>query len=229
VRRVGCALLVCFLGASLLRCAVAQTFEFLPEVNAYYKVKSAVRLSFQAKQTRENGDPTQVELGPTIDFMTKPWGRLRNASRYDQDDSKNRGLALAFVYRYLPSPDAPTVNRLIFVATPNFPLRRGVLLTDRNRGELNFSSKGLDWRYRNRLNLQRTFDVHSYHPIPYASAEFYYDSKYQKWSSTALYAGCRFPVVKHVQLDPYYEHENNTGKKPNQQVHAFGVALGITF
>jgi hypothetical protein len=61
-----------------------------------------------------------------------------------------------------------------------------LLLSDRNRGELNFSSKPFDWRYRNRFNLQRTLVIHSYHPIPYASFEFYYDSKYEKWTSTAI-------------------------------------------
>ena len=39
----------------------------------------------------------------------------------------------------------------------------------------------------------------------------------------------RFPLGKHFQLDPYYEHENNTGKKPNQQVNAAGLILNTYF
>jgi hypothetical protein len=34
---------------------------------------------------------------------------------------------------------------------------------------------------------------------------------------------------KHFQLDPYYEHENNTGKHPNQQVNAGGLVLNVYF
>jgi hypothetical protein len=71
--------------------------------------------------------------------------------------------------------------------------------------------------------------IRPYHPKPYASAEGFYESQYGKWSTTALYAGCIFPVGKHVQIDPYYEHENNTGKKPNQQVNAAGLILNLYF
>ena len=220
---------LCLLTPLFTPLAAAQTFEFLPEIDAYYKLNSTVRFTFQAKQTREDADPTQAEFGPSIDFLVKPVIRLKKAARYDQDEAKRRLLALSAGYRFVASPDAPSVNRVLLEATPNLPLMAGVLLSDRNRGELNFSSKGLDWRYRNRVNLQRTFDVYSYHPIPYASVEFYYDSKYEKWSSTALYAGCRLPLGRRVQLDPYYEHENNTGKKPNQQVNAIGVILGLSF
>ena len=47
---------------------------------------------------------------------------------------------------------------------------------------------------------------------PYASVEPFYQSQYGKWSETAIYAGCIFPIRKHFQLDPYYEHQNQTGK-----------------
>jgi hypothetical protein len=220
---------VCLLTLFSAPLAAAQTFEFLPEIDAYYKLNSTMRFTFQAKQTREDADPTQAEFGPSIDLLVKPVIRLKKAARYDQDEGKQRLLSLSAGYRFVASPDSPNVNRVLLEATPNLPLLAGILLSDRNRGELNFSSKGLDWRYRNRVNLQRALDVYSYHPIPYASVELYYDSKYEKWSSTAVYAGCRLPLGRRVQLDPYYEHENNTGKKPNQQVNAIGVILGLSF
>jgi hypothetical protein len=223
------------LGASLLTgvlsvlASAQQTFEFLPEVDAYYKLDSTVRLSFQAKQTREDGDETQAEVGPSIDFLLKPLLRLKRSPLYDLDEAKSKALALSFGYRYVTTPDKPAVNRIIFEATPNQPLKGGLLISDRNRGELNYSAGDLTWRYRNRLTIQRAFAIHSYHPIPYGSVEVYYDSKYKKWSSTDVYAGCRFPIRKRFQIDPYYEHENNTGKKPNQQVNALGLILNVYF
>lgn len=65
-------------------------------------------------------------------------------------------------------------------------------------------------------------DGRTYHLIPYIAGEGYYESQYGKWSTTALYAGCLFPVGHHVQFNSYYKHENNTGKHPNQQVNAGG-------
>jgi len=54
-------------------------------------------------------------------------------------------------------------------------------------------------------------------------------SKYSKWSDTALYAGCLFPVGKHVEFDTYYEHQNNTGARPNQQLDQLGIILNLFF
>ena len=53
-------------------------------------------------------------------------------------------------------------------------------------------------------------------------------SQYSR-SDTALYAGCLFPIGKHVEFDPYYEHQNNTGKSPNQQLDQLGIILNLFF
>jgi hypothetical protein len=108
------------------------------------------------------------------------------------------------------TPDAPAVSRVILAATPTLPLKSDVLISDRNRGELNFSAGDLTWRYRNRLTIQRALTIHSFHPIPYGSAEFYYDSKYRKWSSTALYAGVRLPLGTHTEIDSYTSYPSGS-------------------
>jgi hypothetical protein len=38
-----------------------------------------------------------------------------------------------------------------------------------------------------------------------------------------------FPVGKHVEFNTYFEHDNNTGKHPNQQVISAGLALYLFF
>ena len=52
--------------------ASAQSFQFLPEADAYYRFKPNVRFSFQVKDTRESGSSNQFEIGPTIDLFVKP-------------------------------------------------------------------------------------------------------------------------------------------------------------
>ena len=105
----------------------------------------------------------------------------------------------------------------------------GFHLSDRNRADLDWKNGSFTWRYRNKLTLVRTFAIHSYHFIPYVAAEPYYESQYGKWSTTSLFAGCLFPVGKHVEFNSYYEHDNNTGKHPNQQVNSAGLALYLYF
>lgn len=209
--------------------AQTSTTEFLPEIDAFVKLKSNVRFVFQAMRTREGGDPTQAELGPSIDLYLKPLVKLRKITVFDLDDSKSRALVLSIGYRYLPSPDRPAVNRMEPVAIFHFPMKAGILISDRNRADLDWSNGDFTWRYRNRLTLERAIKIRSYHPAPYVRAEVFYESQYSKWSSTELYAGCILPVSKHVEFDPYYKHENNTGKSPNQQVNAVGFIFNLQF
>jgi hypothetical protein len=218
--------LLCAVLALALPCT-AQIDEFLPEVDAYYKLDPDIRLDFQAKQTREAGDPTQAEIGPSIDFFMKPLLRLKDVTVFDLDESKGRPLVLSAGFRYVPSGDKPTVYRIELEATPHLPLFAKILLTDRNRADLDWSSSPFVWRYRNRLDLERSFAIRSYHLSPYIAAEAFYQSQYHKWSTTALYVGCLFPMGKHFELDPYYEHQNFTGKHPNVQYDQLGLILNI--
>src|SRR5271165_233726 len=207
--------------------ASAQTDELLPEIDAYYKLSSDVRVWFQAKDTRESGDPTSAEIGPSIEFYMKPWIKLKGVTAFDLDDSKARPLLFSIGYRYLPYPNAPPKNRLEPFFTFNLPMKGGILISDRNRADLDWQSGNFSWVYRNRLTFERTMSIRSYHFSPYASVETGYTSKYEKWSDTAIYVGCLFPIGKHFEFNPYYEHQNNTGPHPNQQLNQLGLMLNL--
>ncbi len=209
--------------------ASAQTAQLLPEVDANYKLDSDLRIVFQAKETRESGDPVQAEIGPSLDFYLKPLLHLKDVTAFDLDDSKARPLVFSIGYRYLPQANgAPATSRMEPVVTFRYPMKR-FLLTDRNRADLDWKRGDFTWRYRNRFEIEKTLAIRSYHPALYASAEFFYESQYSKWSDTAIYAGCLFPIGKHVEFNPYYEHQNVTGKRPNQQLNQLGLALSLYF
>ncbi len=210
--------------------ASAQTAQFLPELDTYVKLDSDVRIWLQAKGTREGGVPLQAEVGPSLDVYLKSLAKLAQITSFDLDDSKTRLVVLSIGYRYLPQGNgAPAINRMEPVATFQVPLKGALLLSDRNRADLDWQNGGFTWRYRNRFQMERTFAIASHHVIPYGSAEFFYEDQYQKWSTTALYAGFYFPLGRNVEFNPYYEHENNTGRSPNQQVNALGLMLNLYF
>jgi hypothetical protein len=203
----------------------AQEAEFLPELDVYLKLDASLRLMAQAKNTREGGDPTQLAIGPGLELYTKPLVRLKQVTSFDLDDAKSRPLVVAAGYRYLTG--SPSTNRIELAATSHFPAKPRLLLSDRNRSDLDWSDGKFKWRYRNKLEIEKPLVIRSYHPAPYASVEVYYESQYQKWSTTEVYVGCLFPIKKHFELDPYYEHQNNTGKSPNRQLHGIGLALNV--
>jgi hypothetical protein len=207
----------------------AQTVEFAPEVNSHLKINSFLRTYVEVKDDRDAGETEQFMIGPSIQFYLKPLLKLKRITLFDLDDARKRVLILETGYRYLDAPGIPPTNRMQPVMTFHFPLVARILLSDRNRADLDWKNGEFTWRYRNKLALQRTIALHSYHLIPYIAVEPYYLSQYDKWSTTALYAGCLFPVGKHVQFNSYYEHENNTGKSPNQQKSIIGLALNLYF
>ena len=215
----------------LLGCARvrAQEVHFLPEVDAHLTLDSKWRAYLQAKDDRDEGVSSQFSIGPSVQFYAKPLLRLKKVTAFDLDDAKNRPLVLEAGYRYLSAPGEPTDNRMETIATLHFPILAGILLVDRNRADLDWEGGGFTWRYRNKLSIERTFAVGTYHLIPYVAAEPYYTSQYKKWSTTALYAGCLLPVGKHAQFNVYYEHENNTGKSPNKQDNDIGLAINFYF
>jgi hypothetical protein len=203
----------------------AQETQFLPELDVYLKLNENVRLMAQAKNTREGGDPTQLAIGPGLELYTKPLVRLKRITSFDLDDAKSRPLVFSAGYRYLTG--SPSTNRMESAATSHFPTKGELLLSDRNRSDLDWSNGKFKWRYRNKFEIEKPLTIGTYHPAPYASVEVYYESQYQKWSTTEVYAGCLFPIKKHFELDPYYEHQNNTGKSPNRQLNGIGLILNI--
>jgi uncharacterized protein DUF2490 len=223
--RAAMGLLLALLASPLM----AQTTQVWPEIDTYLNLNSDVRMSFFAASTRENSEGTNAEIGPNIDFYFKPLVKLRQITLFELDPSKSRLLMFRAGYRYMPSTNGPTEHRGLLEATARSPLVSGVLLSDRNRIDLRSIDGELAWRYRNRLTAERTLSLRSYHFTPYLRAEAYYDGNFHKWSRTAESAGCIFPFRKRYELEPYYEHQNETGTSPNRQVNALGLVLSMYF
>jgi len=209
--------------------ARAQTDQLLPEIDVYYKASTNVRFVFQTKETREGGLPVTAEIGPSLDVYMKRLSRLMDITAFDLDKSKAQLLVFSIGYRYLPYPDEPSANRLEPYVTFNVGTPGRLLASDKSRADLDWQNGNFSWHYRNRVTVERTWRIRTYHFSPYASAEFWYQSQYAKWSETAIYTGCSLPLGKHFDFNPYYEHQNNTGKKPNQQLDQAGLMLNVWF
>jgi hypothetical protein len=207
--------------------AGAQTGEALPEIDAYYTFNPDLRVQFQVKETREGGDPTTAEIGPSLQLYLKKLSKLSDITTFDMDKSKSQLVLFSAGYRILPTPNQPPTNRFEPYIILNLPSPGKLVLSDKNRADLDWQNGSFSWHYRNLINIERPITIHNYHPSPYVSAEFWYTSQYQKWSTTSLFAGCLFPLGRHIELNPYYEHQNNTGKSPNQLLNQLGLMLNL--
>jgi len=220
------AFFVCF---ACLPAFAQQNIQFLPEVDTYLKLNSMFRVYVEAKDDQDGGDPQQAGIGPSLQLYLKPLAKLKDMRAFDLDDAKTRFLVLETGYRYLWEPNSPDTNRMLTAATFNFPLKAGFSISDRNRADLNWKNGNFTWRYRNKLTVERTVSIHNFHHIPYVAVEPFYESQFNKWSTTALYVGSLFPVGRHVEFNLYCEHENNTGGKTNHPENAVGLALYLFF
>jgi hypothetical protein len=209
------SLLVALLVSVCCLCGRAQNVQFLPEVDTYLKLNSMFQMYVEAKDDQDGGDSAQAGIGSSLQLFLKPLVKLKEVRAFDLDDAKKRFLVLETGYRYIGEPDTPTENRMITAATFNFPMKAGFSMSDRNRAELDWRNGDFTWRYRNKLTVERTVTIRSFTHIPYVAVEPFYESQFGKWSTTALYAGSLFPVGRHVEFNPYYEHENNTGGHKN--------------
>ncbi len=213
--------------------ARAQTEQLWPELSTFVRLNDGMRLYFLATTTRENKNSTEGEFGPNFDFYLKPmWnkktvGPLRLVRL---DEARRRWVMVRIGYHYLPSYTGGTAeNRGILEATAHVPVPFGVLLESRNRTEVRFIGKETSWRYRNRLTVSRDFAFGRVRWTPYTRAEVYFDTKTHRWSRTALNAGSVFPLGRHMELEGYFEHQNDTSSSPNRQVNAQGCVVNLYF
>ena len=108
--------------------AQTSTTEFLPEIDTYVQLHSDIRFELQAKQTREGGEPTQAELGPSISFYLKPLLKLKDFAKFDLDLAKSRPLVVSIGYRYLATPDGAPTNRMEPVVIFHIPMKGRILI-----------------------------------------------------------------------------------------------------
>src|SRR5437868_350350 len=114
----------------------AQDSQFLPEVNAHVTFNSRARLLVQAKDDREGGDEQQFTFGPSIALYFKPLLRLKHAAFFNLDNVKKRMVVFESGYRIITAPGAAAENRAIEAVTFHLPVVAKILLSDRNRADL---------------------------------------------------------------------------------------------
>jgi hypothetical protein len=232
-----CLLLVFFilLFALALEPAAAQTSN-QPEVSEYWPslvttVELGSRFRLQTRIENHTGLDsrfTQWELGTTLSYRTMRRLRLR---RRDNDEENKYDLTIGAGYMFVQSNDHDVVegeHRILVEATPKHSLGLGFLLQDRNRLEFRWREEGYDFRYRNRLMIDRPLRVRGFDFIPYASGELFWSRNAHRWDENRSSFGVWLPYRKSVMLDLYYLRKNCSGcGRPHTD--AFGITLSVYF
>jgi hypothetical protein len=210
--------------------AHAQSTQVWPEISAFTKLNDRMRFYFLATTVKERQESTEGEFGPNFDFYLRPLRDPKRFRGFRLDESKNRVLLLRVGYRYLHSFSGnPDEHRAVLEATARYPLVGGVLVSHRGRVDLRFIDGEDSWRFRSRLSAEKEFSIGHVKVNPYVRGELYYDSRFDEWSRTEWIGGAAFPVNRHVELEGYFDYQNDTGGNPNRQQSAIGIVLNLYF
>jgi len=80
-------------------------------------------------------------------------------------------------------------------------------LADRNRIDLRGLPAQFTWRYRNRLTLLRSFEVHHLGVTPYGEVEFFYDCKTGEWTHYTYSFGGFVRFSPKIEFDTAYKRQ----------------------
>jgi len=210
--------------------ADAQTTQVWPEISLFTRLNDGMRFYFLATTVKESQESTEAEVGPNFDFYLRPFRERKRLAGFRLDESKNRFLLLRVGYRYLDSfsGDADE-HRVVLEATPRYPLKGGVLVSNRGRVDARFIDGEYSWRFRSRLSIEKEFTIGRVRINPYIRGEVFYDSRFEAWSRTEWIGGAAFPLNRRVELEGYFDYQHDTGGDHNRQVYAIGTVLNLYF
>ncbi|MGD9883673.1 MAG: DUF2490 domain-containing protein [Reyranella sp.] len=203
---------------SLLAGAAAQggeAHEFWPELQFHYwfdERRSRAIFLLSNGRDRDDGTGYQSEAGLTVEhhFTETIWGRIG--------------------YRHANATDGgPFIeNRLLTEQIFRIPLDWGVSADLRLRQDFRWLDNGFFVRLRERLQVQRDFTIGTYRFTPYASAEVYFDTRYNQMSRYRLIVGVTLPIYDHFSIEPYLVRQvDNAGSFTI--TNAFGLTLITAF
>ena len=200
--------------------------QWWPEIDTYVGLNRQIRVMFEASKTVDGAfGYDSADIGPTLEITLKPILRRRIETN---NSAKQKYLTFGVGYRYVPTVDKPSENRIELDLTPRYILPKSILLSNRNRGELRDIGGKYSWRYRPRLTLERNFEIKAVSFAPYAEGELYYDSRYGIWNKNRYEFGVTFPVRRRLDVKPYYAHSND-GRSSIPHVNAAGLTVSLYF
>lgn len=207
----------------------AAETEVWPKVSASFDLRPQTRLQvFGQLQNGEDFPYIQWNVGAMVSYRMK---RILHRDQPGIDDEDEHRLVVGAGYEYLQTTQSDKTkreNRIVVQGTGRHRPGAGILLTDRNRLEFRWVNGVYDFRYRNKLALNRALRVSKFRFTPYASGELFWDRNHHSWNENQYSFGVQFPYKKSLMLDTYYLHQNCTTCS-QQHINVLGLTLNLYF
>ncbi len=207
--------------------AQATPTVFWSQVDTYVGLTKAVNFMMLASGTPgKDSDHPEFVLGPNLDIALLdflPRLKLNNPER-------NKYLTFRVGYRYVKNlyGQETAQKNGVLELMGRIPLPAGFQIGDRNRIDLRGLPTGFSWRYRNRLSLSRSFEIHHFAFTPYGEAEIIYDCETGQWTQYNYDFGVISRLTSKVEVDTWYKRVD-TIVAPTTSTNVAGVKLLLFF
>jgi hypothetical protein len=208
--------------------------EFWPELNVFVQLGRDTRTFTIITPTREVnegqfGDVADWQVGQFIEVGLRPLIASR-AAQSREDSSRLKYLRLRSGIEYQGLPGTKREMRVVEELTPRFFLPGDVLLAWRNRGEARWIDGDFSWRYRSRVWFERAFrSGRSATLVPYASAEPFYDSRYDRFVRLRCQFGTAVPFSPRFIPEVNYTWQIDDSGGELLTTHALNIVAAFFF
>jgi hypothetical protein len=207
--------------------------ETVPETNIFIRLSDRFRFFGAASITHSLSEgPTDGELGAYLDVLTlRP---ILQNDIIDADWARNRylwgriGYAIGGIHEGLHLDQGYSEQRFVLELSGRYPVSSsGLFAVSRVRWDARTLDGEHSDRYRVRLGVEQEFTVFNRVVVPYANAEFFYDTRFDAWSRQVYQVGVEIALNRfgqHFRIEPYYAFQIDTGTSPTH-LDRFGLVL----
>ena len=157
--------------------------------------------------------------------------RILKRHRDDINEENEYNLVVGGGYEFLKTNQINSTkveHRVLVESTPKYMLPARFLVQDRSRIEFRWNGGTYNFRYRNKLTVDRPFKINKFRFQPYASGELFWDRNHHAWNENQYAFGVQFPYKKLLMLDTYFLRQNCTTCSQDP-VGVFGIKLNFYF
>ncbi len=191
--------------------AAADSAEFWPEAALFYQLSPQTRLYLDAAYASDpQSDVQSLDLVVALDISIKPIVR-KQLRTLDWQRSRYFWMRTGYT-RVGKAENGMRQNpedRLFAQLSGKAELPAEIGLEGRARVDLRWIGGDYSERYRLRVEVNREFQVHERTILPYFNVEWFYDTRYDRWSRKLYQAGGEFTVSPHFRFEVYLARQHD--------------------
>jgi hypothetical protein len=209
-----------FVAATLMAGADAGAVsnEIWPELDVSFPLVEPLRLLLTGSGTRDadSGDKSQGAFAAYLDYRVSQNISVRAGYKYLEN------LKLATGAR------ESTEHRQVYDFNYDWHLGEDAQIADRTRVDVRDIGGRTTYRFRNRLLFTHALALRRVHLVPYASAEVFYDTQYDRLNRLQFRLGTTLPTGPNIAWEFYFARQRDT-YPTTKFVDALGITLNIKY